>query len=129
MKIRFILAVGLIAPAFSVFADTRDIHDAHIADVVITASSIAIETAKLAQSKSSNEAKPDRLFSNHKLKADANLGHHHRRKFDQTTSAARAGSVRSFSKFQKKIEADANAAERNIRASKQPRCVYHFVLR
>ena len=35
MKIRFILAVGLIAPAFSAFADTRDIHDAHIADVVI----------------------------------------------------------------------------------------------
>ena len=55
MKVPFILIVAFIAPSFSAFADTRDIHDAHIADVVITASSIAIETAKLAQSKSSNE--------------------------------------------------------------------------
>ncbi|MBA2660054.1 MAG: DUF4142 domain-containing protein [Nitrosospira sp.] len=68
MKIRFILAVGLIAPAFSAFADTRDIHDAHIADVVITASGIAIETAKLAQSKSSSEeirAYAERMVGHH----------------------------------------------------------------
>lgn len=55
MKKLIILAVGLMAPAFSAFADTRDIHDAHIADVVVTASSIAIEASKLAQSRSSNE--------------------------------------------------------------------------
>lgn len=68
MKVPFILIVAFIAPSFSAFADTRDIHDAHIADVVITASSIAIETAKLAQSKSSNEeikAFAQRMAGNH----------------------------------------------------------------
>lgn len=68
MKVSFILAVALIAPAFSAFADTRDIHDAHIADVVLTASSIAIETARLAQSKSSNaeiKAYAERMVGDH----------------------------------------------------------------
>lgn len=60
MKKLIILAVGLMAPALSAFADTRDtdmrnINDAHIADVVVTASGIAIEAARLAQSRSSNE--------------------------------------------------------------------------
>ncbi|MDQ3186441.1 MAG: DUF4142 domain-containing protein [Pseudomonadota bacterium] len=55
MKKLIVLAVGLMAPAFSAFAEMREIHDAHIADVVVTASTIAIEAAKLAQSRSSNE--------------------------------------------------------------------------
>jgi putative membrane protein len=55
MKNLIILAVGLMIPAFPAFAEMRDIHDSHIADVVVTASSIAIEAARLAQSKSSNE--------------------------------------------------------------------------
>lgn len=50
-----ILAVGLMIPAFPAVAEMRDIHDAHIADVVVTASGIAIEAARLAQSKSSND--------------------------------------------------------------------------
>lgn len=55
MKNLIILLAGLMAPSFSAFAEMRDLHDAHIADVVVTASGIAIEAGKLAQSKSSNE--------------------------------------------------------------------------
>jgi len=55
MKKLIILAVGLMTPIFSAFAEMRDIHDAHIADVVITASSFAIEAGKLAEFKSFNE--------------------------------------------------------------------------
>lgn len=55
MKNLIILAIGLIAPTFSAFAEMRDIHDAHIADIIVTASSIAIEAGKLAQFRSSSE--------------------------------------------------------------------------
>jgi putative membrane protein len=68
MKNLIILLAGVMAPAFSVFAEMRDIHDAHIADVVVTASGIAIEAGRLAQSKSSNEdikAYAERMVGEH----------------------------------------------------------------
>jgi len=55
MKNLLLLGAGLMAPALAAFAEVRDMDDAQIADVVITANHIAIEAGKLAQSRSSNE--------------------------------------------------------------------------
>ena len=62
MKQLFILGAGLmVAMAAPVFADTHDsynlkLEDGQIADVVLTASSIAADAARLARSRSLNEA-------------------------------------------------------------------------
>ncbi|HEV7928860.1 MAG TPA: DUF4142 domain-containing protein, partial [Nitrosospira sp.] len=53
MKNLSVFAAGLLAPAFA-FADFREMDDAQIAQVVITAHRLAIETGLLAESKSSN---------------------------------------------------------------------------
>jgi putative membrane protein len=53
MKNLAVFAAGLLAPAFA-FADFREMDDAQIAQVVITAHRLAIETGLLAESKSSN---------------------------------------------------------------------------
>jgi putative membrane protein len=55
MKNLFLIGVGLIAPVFTAFAEIRDMDDAKIADVVITANNIAIQAGKLAHSRSSNQ--------------------------------------------------------------------------
>lgn len=68
MKNLIILLAGVMAPVCPAFAEMRDIHDSHIADVVITASGIAIEAGRLAQSKSSNEeikAYAERMVGEH----------------------------------------------------------------
>lgn len=53
MKNISVFAAGLIAPALA-FADFREMDDAQIAQVVITAHRMAIETGLLAATKSSN---------------------------------------------------------------------------
>lgn len=55
MKKLIILLAGLMAPAFPAFAEISNIHDGQIANIVVTASGIAVETGWLAQSKSSSE--------------------------------------------------------------------------
>ena len=55
MKNLSVVAAGLIAPVFA-FAEIRELDDAQIANVVITAHRVAIETGLLADSKSSNAA-------------------------------------------------------------------------
>ncbi|MGH8763459.1 MAG: DUF4142 domain-containing protein [Nitrosospira sp.] len=77
MKKLIILAVGLMAPAFSAVAEPRDIHDAHIADVVVTANKIAIEAGELAQSRSANEeirAYAQRMVGNHTEVSQSAIG-------------------------------------------------------
>lgn len=68
MKKLIILAIAIMTPAFSASAEMRNIHDAHIADVVVTASNIAIEAGKLAQSLSANDevkAYAEQMVGNH----------------------------------------------------------------
>lgn len=55
MKNLFLIGAGLIAPVFTAFAEIRDMDDAQIADVVITANNIAIQAGKLAHSRSSDQ--------------------------------------------------------------------------
>ena len=55
MKSLSVVAAGLLAPVFA-FAEIRELDDAQIANVVITAHRVAIETGLLADSKSSNPA-------------------------------------------------------------------------
>ena len=55
MKNLFLIGAGLIAPVFTAFAEIRDMDDAQIADVVITANNIVIQAGKLAHSRSSNQ--------------------------------------------------------------------------
>jgi putative membrane protein len=67
MKNISVFAAGLLAPAFA-FADFREMDDAQIAQVVITAHRLAIETGLLAESKSSNadiKTFAQRKISNH----------------------------------------------------------------
>jgi putative membrane protein len=71
MKKLIIPAIVLIFSSFATFtafADTRDIHDAHITDVVVTASSIAIEAGRLALSRASRDevrAYAERMVGEH----------------------------------------------------------------
>ena len=55
MKNLFLIGAGLIAPVVTAFAEIRDMDDAQIADVVITANNIVIQAGKLAHSRSSNQ--------------------------------------------------------------------------
>jgi putative membrane protein len=55
MKNLFLLGAGLMAPALAAFAEIKDMDDAQIADVVITANQIAIEAGKLVSTRSSDE--------------------------------------------------------------------------
>ena len=80
MKQLFILGAGLmVAMAAPVFADTHDsynlkLEDGQIADVVLTASSIAADAARLARSRSSNEAVKryaDQMIGEHENVNDA----------------------------------------------------------
>ena len=80
MKQLFILGAGLmVAMAAPVFADTHDsynlkLEDGQIADVVLTSSSIAADAARLASSRSSNEAVKryaDQMIGEHENVNDA----------------------------------------------------------
>jgi putative membrane protein len=67
MKSISVFVAGLIAPAFA-FAEIRQMDDAQIAQVVITAHRVVIETGLLAESKSSNadvRTFAQRKISNH----------------------------------------------------------------
>ncbi len=55
MKSLSVVAAGLLAPVFA-FAEIRELDDEQIANVVITAHRVAIETGQLADSKSANPA-------------------------------------------------------------------------
>lgn len=70
MKNLSVVAAGLIAPVFA-FAEIRELDDAQIANVVITAHRVAIEAGLLADSKSSNGAV--REYAQRKIRGHENL--------------------------------------------------------
>lgn len=71
-----LLLLGLMIPALTAFADIRDMDDEQIADVVMTANRIAIETGQLARLRAADEkvkAFAMRMIDEH---SDANRSAH-----------------------------------------------------